>query len=175
MAQLTQTVSHQLPSTKSPRRQLRAYFALTKPRVIELLLVTTVPAMVLAKGGWPRTFLVLAVLFGGALSAGGANAANCWIERDSDRLMRRTHRRPLPAGEITPTSALIFAIALEVAAGAWLALTVNVLSATLAIGAALFYVFIYTLWLKPRSEQNIVIGGAAGAAPVLIVPRCSQP
>ena len=146
----------------------RSYFLLTKPRVIELLLVTTVPAMVLAAGELPSITLMLAVLLGGALAAGGANTINCWIERDRDQMMRRTHSRPLPAGAIAPRDALVFGLVLEAAAFAWLWAAVNLLSAALAVSAMLFYVFVYTIWLKPRSPQNIVIGGAAGAVPVLV-------
>ncbi len=146
----------------------RWYVLLTKPRVIELLLVTTVPAMVLAAGELPSIPLILAVLLGGTLAAGGANTINCWIERDRDELMRRTHNRPLPAGEIAPRDALVFGLFLEAAAFAWLWATVNLLAASLAVAAMLFYVFVYTIWLKPRSPQNIVIGGAAGAVPVLV-------
>jgi len=149
-------------------RVARSYFLLTKPRVIELLLVTTVPAMVLAAGELPSITLMLAVLLGGSLAAGGANTINCWIERDRDQMMRRTHSRPLPAGAISPRGALIFGLVLEAAAFAWLWATVNLLSAVLAVSAMLFYVFVYTIWLKPRSPQNIVIGGAAGAVPVLV-------
>ena len=147
---------------------VRAYFMLTKPRVIELLLVTTVPAMVLAAEKLPGLGLIGAVLLGGALSAGGANTINCWVERDRDQLMRRTHSRPLPQGDISPNAALIFGLVLEAVAFVWLALTVNVLSAALSVAAMLFYIFVYTIWLKPRSAQNIVIGGAAGAVPVLV-------
>jgi heme o synthase len=146
----------------------RAYFLLTKPRVIELLLVTTVPAMILAAGELPSLLLIGEVLLGGALAAGGANTINCWIERDRDHLMRRTMHRPLPSGSVDPTKALVFGLVLEVAAFAFLWTTVNLLSATLAVSATLFYVFVYTIWLKPRSPQNIVIGGAAGAVPVLV-------
>jgi heme o synthase len=141
---------------------------LTKPRVIELLLVTTVPAMVLAAGKLPSLALILAVLLGGALAAGGANTINCWIERDRDQLMRRTHHRPLPSGAIAPRHALIFGVMLEAVAFGWLWSVVNLLSAALAVSAMLFYVFVYTIWLKPRSTHNIVIGGAAGAVPVLV-------
>jgi protoheme IX farnesyltransferase len=146
----------------------RAYFLLTKPRVIELLLVTTVPAMVLAEGGIPELGLLGAVLLGGGLAAGGANTINCWIERERDQVMRRTRARPLPAGDIDPRRALIFGIALELGAFALLWTGANLLAATLAVGATLFYVFVYTIWLKPRSPQNIVIGGAAGAVPALV-------
>jgi len=144
------------------------YFQLTKPRVVELLLVTTVPAMILAAGELPSVSLIVAVLVGGALAAGGANTINCWIERDRDQIMRRTAHRPLPSGQIAPTRALVFGLVLELAAFALLWGTVNLLSSLLAVGATLFYVFVYTIWLKPRSPQNIVIGGAAGAVPVLV-------
>ncbi len=145
-----------------------AYVRLTKPRVIELLLVTAVPPMILAADGWPALGLILAVVVGGALAAGGANTINCWIERDRDQLMRRTESRPLPQGEIVPSHALVFGIALNVVAFALLATTANLLAAVLTLSATLFYVFVYTLWLKPRTVQNIVIGGAAGAVPVLV-------
>jgi len=150
------------------RSKLAAYVALTKPRIIELLLITTVPAMIVAQRGMPPTWLIMATLVGGTLAAAGANATNMVIDRDIDKLMRRTSKRPLVTGEITPRSALIFAIGLEVAAAAWLALVVNPLSAALAVAATLFYVFVYTIWLKRTSTQNIVIGGAAGAVPVLV-------
>jgi protoheme IX farnesyltransferase len=146
----------------------RAYVMLTKPRVVELLLVTTVPAMILAQEGLPDLALVAAVLVGGSLAAGGANTINCWIERDRDRIMNRTRHRPLPAGTIGPNGALTFGLLLEVAAFAILWSVANLESAALAFGAALFYVFVYTIWLKPRTAQNIVIGGAAGAVPVLV-------
>jgi protoheme IX farnesyltransferase len=148
--------------------RVRAYVMLTKPRVIELLLVTTVPAMILADDGLPSLTLIGAVLLGGALAAGGANTINCWIERDRDRVMHRTQRRPLPAGQIEPSHALVFGIALEAIAFLWLWGTVNLLAAALAVSAMLFYVFVYTIWLKPRSPQNIVIGGAAGALPPVV-------
>jgi heme o synthase len=147
---------------------LGSYVRLTKPRVIELLLVTAVPPMVLAHGGIPSLWLVLTVVVGGALAAGGANTINCWIERDRDQLMRRTHGRPLPQGEIVPSHALTFGIALNVVAFVLLATRANLLSASLTLTATLFYVFVYTLWLKPRTTQNIVIGGAAGAVPALV-------
>jgi len=153
---------------KQARRRGGQYLALTKPRVVELLLVTTVPAMVLAAGGVPDLGLVAAVLVGGALAAGGANTINCWIERDRDQLMRRTRHRPLPSGTVDPGRALGFGVALEVLAFALLAATANLLAAGLALAATLFYVFVYTVWLKPRTAQNIVIGGAAGAVPVLV-------
>src|SRR5271165_3609551 len=145
-----------------------AYVALTKPRIIELLLITTLPTMVVAQRGLPPVWLMAATLAGGALAAGGANAINMVVDRDIDRLMNRTKNRPLVTGAMTPTAALVFALSLEVAAFLELWLAVNLLSAVLAISATLFYVFVYTLWLKRRSTQNIVIGGAAGAVPVLV-------
>ncbi|MBV8462319.1 MAG: protoheme IX farnesyltransferase, partial [Acidimicrobiales bacterium] len=157
---------------RAGRRGLRAtagaYVALTKPRIIELLLVTTLPTMVVARRGLPPLWLMAATLAGGALAAGGANAMNMVADRDIDRLMKRTEKRPLVTGAMTPRAALVFALALEVAAFVELWLAVNVLSALLAVSATLFYVFVYTLWLKRRSAQNIVIGGAAGAVPVLV-------
>jgi heme o synthase len=150
------------------RQKVGAYVALTKPRIIELLLVTTLPTMVVAQRGVPPVWLMVATLAGGALAAGGANAINMVVDRDIDRLMNRTKNRPLVTGAMTPTAALVFALSLEVAAFVELWLAVNLLSAVLAISATLFYVFVYTLWLKRRSTQNIVIGGAAGAVPVLV-------
>ena len=144
------------------------YFRLTKPRVIELLLVTAVPPMFLAQQGVPPIGLMLSVVIGGALAAGGANTINCWMERDRDQLMRRTLARPLPQGEIVPSRALLFGIALNVVAFVLLASTANLLAASLTLSATLFYVFVYTWWLKPRTVQNIVIGGAAGAVPALV-------
>jgi protoheme IX farnesyltransferase len=153
---------------RQARRSVAHYVALTKPRVVELLLVTTVPAMILAADGVPDLGLVAAVLVGGAMAAGGANTINCWIERDRDQLMRRTRHRPLPSGAVDPTRALVFGVTLELLAFALLAAAANVLAAGLALGAAAFYVFVYTVWLKPRTTQNIVVGGAAGAVPVLV-------
>ena len=150
------------------RARLGAYVALTKPRIIELLLVTTVPTMVVAARGVPSGGLVLATLVGGALAAGGANAVNMYVDRDIDRLMVRTRNRPLVTGAIWPRAALTFAIVLELLAFAELWALVNLLSAVLAVTATLFYVFVYRLWLKRTSRQNVVIGGAAGAVPVLV-------
>jgi len=147
---------------------LGSYVRLTKPRVIELLLVTAVPPMILADDGLPSLGLILAVVVGGSLAAGGANTINCWIERDRDQLMRRTESRPLPQGEIVPSHALVFGIVLNVVAFVLLSAAANLLAAVLTLSATLFYVFVYTLWLKPRTVQNIVIGGAAGAVPVLV-------
>jgi protoheme IX farnesyltransferase len=152
----------------SPRSRAAAYLALTKPRIIELLLVTTVPTMVVAARGLPSLGLVVATVVGGALAAGGANAINMYVDRDIDRLMERTRTRPLVTGELTPRAALTFAVLLEVVAFFELWALVNLLSAVLAVSATLFYVFVYTLWLKRTSRQNIVIGGAAGAVPVLV-------
>ena len=149
-------------------RTAKAYVALTKPRVIELLLVTTVPVMVLAANGIPHLWLVLATLVGGSLSAGSANAFNCYIDRDIDRIMKRTQSRPLVTGELTDRQALGFAWITGAASVVWLGLLVNVLAAALSLGAILFYVFIYTLLLKRRTPQNIVWGGIAGCFPVLI-------
>ncbi len=153
---------------KRARRVIATYVALTKPRVVELLLVTTVPAMVLAARDVPPLGLVAAVLLGGALAAGGANTINCWIERDRDQLMNRTRHRPLPAGAVDPGRALLFGLVLEVAAFGILWGYANLLAASLTMAATAFYVFVYTIWLKPRTVQNIVIGGAAGAVPVLV-------
>lgn len=142
--------------------------ALTKPRIIELLLVTTVPTMVVAEQGMPPLWLMICTVLGGTLAAGGANAINMYVDRDIDSLMERTKNRPLVTGVLTPRSALVFAVSLEILAFVFLWATVNLLSAVLAVAACLFYVFVYTLWLKRTSTHNIVIGGAAGAAPVLI-------
>ncbi len=146
----------------------RAYVALTKPRIIELLLVTTVPTMVVADKGIPSVWLMVATVAGGTLAAGGANAINMYFDRDIDRLMERTKNRPLVTGAVTPGRALAFALVLEVLAFAWLWGFVNLLSAVLAVSATAFYVFVYTLWLKRTSSRNIIIGGAAGAVPVLV-------
>jgi len=145
-----------------------AYVALTKPRIIELLLVTTLPTMVVAQHGLPPLWLMAATLLGGTLAAGGANAINMYVDRDIDKLMHRTRKRPLVTGVIAPRNALVFAVSLEVVAFVELWAWVNLLSAVLAVSATLFYVFVYTLWLKRTSKQNIVIGGAAGAMPVLV-------
>ena len=148
--------------------KLRAYFLLTKPRVIELLLIATVPTMILAQRGLPDIWLILATLFGGALSAGSANAFNCYIDSDIDKLMGRTKNRPLATGELTQREALVFAWSIGVISFVWFALVINLLSALLSLAAILFYVFVYTLGLKRRTPQNIVWGGAAGAMPALI-------
>jgi heme o synthase len=165
-SRLSKAFSH--VGSRPSRTTLGAYVALTKPRIIELLLITTVPAMVLAADGWPNTWLVVWTVVGGTLAAGGANAINMYIDRDIDQLMERTRNRPLVTGRIAPRDALVFAIALEIVAFVVLALSSNVLAGVIAISATLFYVFIYSLWLKRTTRQNIVIGGAAGAAPVLV-------
>jgi protoheme IX farnesyltransferase len=148
--------------------RISAYVALTKPRIIELLLITTLPTMVVADHGIPGVALMVTTLVGGALAAGGANAINMVVDRDIDAVMKRTQNRPLVTGAMTPRAALTFAITLEVAAFALLWEVVNPLSAVLAVSATLFYVFVYTIWLKRTSTSNIVIGGAAGAVPVLV-------
>ena len=154
--------------TPPTRSKARAFLALMKLRIVELLLVTTVPTMVIAEQGIPSLWLIFATLFGGTLAAGGAHAFNMYIDRDIDKVMERTKHRPLVTGEITPREALIFAWAIEIFAFGWLWATVNLLSACLAVSATLFYVFVYSLWLKRNSKSNIVIGGAAGAVPVLV-------
>jgi protoheme IX farnesyltransferase len=157
-----------LSQPRTWRQSLLGYVALTKPHVIELLLVTTVPAMILAKRGLPPLWLVGVTLIGGFLAAGGANAINCFVDRDIDEVMARTRGRPLPQGLIEPRNALVFGIALGVCSFLIFAIFVNLLSAALALGAYLFYIFIYTLWLKRSSSANIVIGGAAGSLPPVI-------
>ncbi len=162
---------HPMAATTAPlhtRSTLSAYVALTKPRIIELLLITTLPTMVVAAKGLPPAWLVAATLVGGTLAAGGANAINMYIDRDIDRIMKRTRGRPLVTGEIEPSHALAFAVVLELVAFVELWSLVNPLSAVLAVAATLFYVFVYTIWLKRTSSNNIVIGGAAGAVPVLV-------
>jgi heme o synthase len=145
-----------------------SYFRLTKPRIVLLLLITTVPSMMLAARGLPSVWLMAATLLGGTALAGGANAINQYLERDIDRVMARTRDRPLPARLIEPKRALTFGLVLGALGFAWLTVTVNVLAALLALSAFAFYVLVYTAWLKPTSPQNIVIGGAAGAVPVLV-------
>jgi len=155
-------------SRRTPTTVIGAYVALTKPRIIELLLITTVPTMILAASGWPSTWLVVVTLIGGTLSAGSANAVNMYVDRDIDALMERTQARPLVTGVIEPRNALIFALSLQVVAFGVLWSGANLLSAVLAFAAAAFYIGVYTIWLKRTSRQNIVIGGAAGAVPVLV-------
>lgn len=147
---------------------IRDYVALTKPRVVVLLEIITVFAMVMAARGWPGLGLVAATVTGGWLAAGGAHAINCWFDRDIDASMGRTRSRPIPSGRIEPANAVAFGVILGVLAFALLAVAVNLLAAALAIGAMLFYVLVYTMWLKRSSMQNIVVGGAAGAFPPLV-------
>ena len=150
------------------RSKVGSYIALTKPRIVELLLVITIPTMVLAQRGWPSVWLMVWTFVGGWLAAAGANAINMYIDRDIDKLMERTKNRPLATGAIRPRNALVFAITLEVVAFVILFAGANLLAACLAMSATAFYVFVYSLWLKRSSKQNIVIGGAAGAVPVLV-------
>ena len=160
------------PDITRPRpniwRKAKAYFELTKPRVIELLLVSTVPTMILAQQGIPDIWLILATVIGGAFSAGSANSFNCYIDADIDKIMGRTKGRPLVTGELTKREAYWFAWGLGVLSVVWLGLLVNLLAALLSLAAILFYVFVYTVLLKRRTPQNIVWGGAAGSMPVLI-------
>lgn len=153
---------------RDPIAVFRAYLALTKPQIVELLLVTTVPAMMLAAGGWPdlRTFAI--VLVGGALAGGAASALNCYIDRDIDEVMRRTKRRPLPAHRVTPRAVLIFGLTLAVISVAMMAVFTNWLATALTAGAIFYYDVIYTLWLKRRTPANTFWGGVCGAAPVII-------
>lgn len=155
------------PAT-STRDQVAAYFQLMKPRIILLLLITTVPAMILAEAKMPSLWLILATLAGGTLAAGSANAINCYIDRDIDEIMRRTRKRPVPAHQLSPDQALAFGFAMGAIAFFFLAITVNVIAAGLAMCAIAFYVLVYTMWLKRSTEQNIVVGGAAGAVPALV-------
>ncbi len=161
-----------VPPRAAGRRELvavlRAYVSLTKPRIVELLLITTIPAMVVAAHGWPRLGLVLVVLVGGSLAAGAASALNCYIDRDIDQLMRRTKRRPLPAHSVTPRSALIFGLVLAAVSLAVMAVFTNWLATALTAAAIAYYDVVYTMWLKRRTPQNTFWGGVCGAAPVVI-------
>jgi protoheme IX farnesyltransferase len=167
-AGLTADASAEAGPTPSMPDRLGAYYRLTKPRIIVLLLITTVPAMMLARHGLPSLLLMLATLLGGTLAAGSANAINMYLDRDIDQIMKRTRRRPLPAHAVTPEQALRFGFFLGAISYLFLSITVNVLAATLALSAIAFYVFVYTMWLKRTTAQNIVIGGAAGAVPALV-------
>lgn len=155
-------------AARSTSEVLRAYLSLTKPRIVELLLVTTLPTMMLAAGRFPPGLLVPATLVGGALAAGAANALNCYCDRDIDGLMHRTENRPLPSHVVTPRAALTFGLALTVLSTLMLAWATTLLAAALSLGAIGWYVFVYTLWLKRRTHHSTVVGGVAGAAPVLI-------
>jgi protoheme IX farnesyltransferase len=158
-------------TTRAGRRLpavLRAYVSLTKPRIIELLLVTTLPAMMLAAGGWPSWGLLVSTLVGGTLAAGAANVFNCWYDRDIDQVMHRTERRPLPMGEVSPRGALVFGLVLTVTSIALLAVTTTPLAALLAAGAIGYYAVLYTMVLKRHTRHSTLFGGVPGAAPVLI-------
>jgi heme o synthase len=161
-------ISDETPPRAGVRAVVGRYVALTKPRIIELLLVTTLPVMIFAARGWPQLWTAVATLVGGTLAAGSANTLNCVVDRDIDAVMSRTRRRPMARQQVAPVAALRFGIALGAAATLLLGLSVNWLSAGLADGAIAFYVFVYTLGLKRRTPSNIVIGGAAGCFPVLI-------
>jgi len=157
------------PKEASPwKEQINAYVNLLKPHVTVMLLGVTLASMEIAQVGFPPVGLVLATLFGGACAAGSANAINCYLDRDIDQIMSRTSRRSLPAGRVSPVRALIFGLVLAVVSFVSLTLFVNLLAALLALSGILFYVFVYTLWLKRTTTQNIVIGGAAGAVPPLV-------
>lgn len=156
------------PSRGSLKATITAYVQLTKPRIIVLLLITTVPAMILAQHGIPSLWLMLATLAGGTIAAGSANSINMYLDRDIDQLMKRTRRRPLPSHAVTPEKALGFGFVLGALSFFFLSITVNTVAASLALSAIAFYVFIYTMWLKRTTAQNIVIGGAAGAVPALV-------
>ena len=147
---------------------LSDYLSLTKPRILLLLLITEFCTMIAAARGWPGTSLTLVALAGGAFSAGGAAAVNCWFDRDTDAVMARTCTRPIPSGRIAPANALAFGVGLSALGFVSLAVATNLLSAMLALAGGLFYVFVYTMWLKRSTRQNIVIGGAAGAFPPLV-------
>ena len=165
---MTPTSSSTAETPSARRSRLAAYVALTKPRIIELLLVTTLPAMILAAGGLPKLWVVVATLVGGTLAAGSANALNCYVDRDIDAVMRRTGHRPLARHDVEPRPALIFGSVLGVIAVVVMALATNLLAAGLTALAIVFYVVVYTMVLKRRTSQNIVWGGAAGCMPVLI-------
>src|SRR6185436_8621964 len=162
------------PDGRSPDRRrdalsvLRAYLALTKPQIVELLLVTAVPTLMLASGGWPDLRTLAVVLVGGGLAGGAASALNCYIDRDIDELMRRTKRRPLPAHSLTPRAVLIFGLTLAVISVALMAVFTNWLATVLTVAAIFYYDVVYTLWLKRRTPQNTFWGGICGAAPVII-------
>jgi protoheme IX farnesyltransferase len=147
---------------------VKSYVSLTKPRIVELLLVTTVPVMFLADRGLPSLWLVLVVLVGGSLAAGAANALNCYIDRDIDQLMKRTERRPLATHTVAPRNALIFGLTLAAVSTVLMATFTNLLATLLTVGAIAYYDLVYTMWLKRTTPQNTVWGGACGAAPVLI-------
>jgi protoheme IX farnesyltransferase len=157
------------PHIRMPLSQrIKAYVALTKPRIVELLLVTTAPAMLLAQGGVPPLGLMAVVLVGGSLAAGAANTLNCYLDRGIDEVMRRTSRRPLPSHTVSPRAALVFGLTLGVVSTALMAAFTNLLATALTVAAIAYYVLVYTLWLKRITPQNTVLGGVCGAMPVLI-------
>lgn len=156
------------PRTVLARERIRAYISLTKPRIVELLLITTVPAMLLAAGGLPSPWLILVVLLGGSLAAGAANALNCYLDRDIDEVMRRTSRRPLPTHIVSPRSALVFGLLLAAVASLLMAVFTNWLATAMTVVAIAYYDLVYTRWLKRRTSQNTFWGGVCGAMPVLI-------
>jgi protoheme IX farnesyltransferase len=159
------------PTRRLPQRlsaTVRAYVALTKPRIIELLLVTTLPAMMLAAGGWPSWPLLISTMVGGTLAAGAANVFNCWYDRDIDQLMHRTERRPLPMGAISPRGALVFGLVLTVASITLLSVATTALAAVLAAAAIFYYAVLYTMVFKRHTRRSTEFGGVPGAAPVLI-------
>jgi protoheme IX farnesyltransferase len=162
------SVATRARTARAPRGRIASYVALTKPRIIELLLVTTLPSMVLAAGGLPKWWVVLATLVGGTFAAGSANALNCYVDRDIDALMRRTTHRPLARHDVSPEGALAFGLVLGVLAVALMGIITNWLAGGLTAAAIAFYVVVYTMLLKRRTAQNIVWGGAAGCMPVLI-------
>ncbi|WP_033340370.1 heme o synthase [Catenuloplanes japonicus] len=164
------TRSVRRPAGSPPRARdvVKAYVALTKPRIVELLLVTTVPTMMLAANGLPSLWLMAAVLVGGSLAAGGASALNCYIDRDIDQLMRRTKRRPLPAHTVSPRNALYFGLTLSVLSVVIMALTTNWLATAMTLGSIVYYDLVYTLWLKRTTSANTFWGGICGSTPVLI-------
>ncbi|GAA0804115.1 protoheme IX farnesyltransferase [Spirilliplanes yamanashiensis] len=167
-ATATGTAGAQAAGRRDVRAVVAAYVSLMKPRIIELLLVTTVPAMMLAAGGMPDLGLVLVVLVGGTLAGGAASALNCYIDRDIDQLMRRTKRRPLPAHSVTPRAALVFGLTLAAVSVAVMGVFTNWLATALTAAAIAYYDLVYTLWLKRTTPQNTFWGGICGAAPVLI-------
>jgi protoheme IX farnesyltransferase len=154
--------------TMPPTQTLHAYVELTKPRILLLVIFTGLPVMAMAADGWPGVPFAAVTLFGIALAAGAANSLNCYLERDRDALMERTSGRPLPAQQISPRAALTFALVLAVLSTALLYVVAGSAAASLGVASILFYIFVYTVWIKPRSPLNAVIGGAAGAAAPLI-------
>jgi protoheme IX farnesyltransferase len=162
------TADRQVSRRADAVARVRAYVALTKPRIVELLLITTVPTMMLAADGLPSLWLVAVVLLGGSLAAGAANALNCYIDRDIDQLMQRTKRRPLPTHTVAPRNALIFGLVLAAVSVTLMAVFTNWLATALTLAAIVYYDLVYTIWLKRRTSQNTFWGGICGSAPVLI-------